>query len=55
MEHENGEFTEFVYIPFTRDEWETIISSLYSGGGVSITPDELNIIDRIEKSLEEPV
>ena len=41
----------FLVIPFTRDEWATILSSLYSGGGVSISEDEMNIIDSIEKNL----
>lgn len=43
--------SKHIAIDFTPEEWEIIVSSLYSGGGVSITADELNIIDRIEKRL----
>ena len=50
--------SEFILIPFTRDEWDTLhwaLSALTMTHGQSWTKEELrgalNILDRIEKEL----
>jgi hypothetical protein len=51
MRKENEFGGMYYQMDFPRADLETILSALYSGGGVSINLDEMNIIDRIEKEL----
>jgi hypothetical protein len=44
--------TDPIAMSFTRDDWEVILASLYSGGGVAMSIEEQKIIKIIENALD---